>query len=70
VSFYFGKSYDDYKINTADDLAMYILNEAHVFTVTGEAFGANNCLRISFAASDENLKLAAANIKMVLSKLV
>ena len=70
VSFYFGKSYGDYKINTADDLAMYILNEAHVSTVTGEAFGADNCLRISFAASDENLKLAAANIKMVLSKLV
>jgi len=49
---------------------MYILNEAHVSTVTVEAFGADNCLRISFAASDDNLKLAAANIKMVLSKLV
>ena len=70
VSFYFGKSYGDYKINTADDLAMYILNEAHVSTVTGEAFGADNCLRISFAASDENLTLACDNIKKVLARLV
>jgi len=70
VSFYFGKSYGDYKINTADDLAMYILNEAHVSTVTGEAFGADNCLRISFAASDDNLTLACDNIKKVLARLV
>ena len=70
VSSYFGKSFGEYTIHTADDLAMYILNEAHVSTVTGEAFGEANCLRISFAASDENLTLACDNIKKVLARLV
>ena len=69
VSAYFGKSYGEYRIKTADDLAMFILNEAHVSTVTGEAFGEENCIRISFAASDENLRLAVENIKNSLAKL-
>jgi aspartate aminotransferase len=69
VSAYFGKSDGETVINTADDLAMYILNNAHVSTVTGEAFGEPNCIRISFAASDDNLKEAAHRIKETMAKL-
>ena len=69
VSAYFGKSDGQTHITTADDLAMYLLNEAHVSTVTGEAFGEPDCLRISFAASDDNLKEAARKIAEALAKL-
>lgn len=57
-------------INTAEELSMFILNDAHVSTVTGEAFGADKYIRMSFAASDDNLKKALANIKASLAKLV
>ena len=69
ISSFFGKSNGTTTINNASDLAMYILNEAHVSTVTGAAFGAPNCIRISYAASDENLKIALGRIKDALSKL-
>ncbi|MFN3405414.1 MAG: pyridoxal phosphate-dependent aminotransferase [Cytophagaceae bacterium] len=69
VSAYLGKSFNGTKINTAGDLAMYILNEGHVSSVGGDAFGAPNCLRISFAASDDNLKEAIRRIKECLLKL-
>lgn len=69
VSAYLGKSFNGTKISTAGDLAMYILNEGHVSTVGGDAFGAPSCLRISFAASDENLKEALRRIKECLAKL-
>ena len=69
ISAYFGKSDGETTIENADDFCMYILNQAHVSMVTGDAFGAPNCIRLSFAASDEQLKEAMQRIKEVLAKL-
>lgn len=69
ISELFGKRAGDTVINTATDLCMYLLNEAHVSIVTGEAFGNGNCVRISFAASDESLKEALKRIKEAVLKL-
>ena len=69
VSAYLGKSFNGKVIEKASELAMYILNEGHVSTVGGDAFGAPQCLRISFAASDDNLKEAMRRIKECLAKL-
>ncbi|MEM9831953.1 MAG: pyridoxal phosphate-dependent aminotransferase [Bacteroidota bacterium] len=69
VSAYFGKSDGETTVANASDLCMYVLNQAHVSLVTGEAFGAPNCVRLSFAASDEQLKEAIGRIKEVLSRL-
>ncbi len=69
VSAYFGKSYDGKTIGSAEDLSMYLLNEALVATVGGEAFGSPNCLRISYATSEENLKEALKRISNALSQL-
>lgn len=56
VDYYFGKSDGQHVINNADDLSMYFLNKAHVSTVTGSAFGDENCLRISFANNMQNIE--------------
>lgn len=69
VSSYFGKSAGDRKIGNAGDLAMYLLEEGHVATVGGDAFGAPECLRFSYATSDENLIEAIKRIKETLAKL-
>jgi len=69
VSHYYGKSDGTTTIENSVDLCMYILNEAHVSLVPGVAFGADNCLRFSFAASDEDLKTAIGRIKTVLERL-
>lgn len=69
ISYYIGKSYNGTVINKASDLSMFILNEGHVSSVGGDAFGAPNCIRISFAASDDNLKEAVRRIKECLAKL-
>ena len=69
VSSYFGKSHDNQVIKDADDLCLYILDKAQVSLVTGGAFGAPNCIRLSYAASEENLKEALARIKEALSQL-
>lgn len=69
VSSYFGKSNGDTTINDSGDLALYLLANAHVSVVGGGAFGSPNCIRISYAASDENLKAALAQIKEALAKL-
>ncbi|MEX0811105.1 MAG: pyridoxal phosphate-dependent aminotransferase [Chitinophagales bacterium] len=69
VSAFFGKSYDGEKIKDADDLCMYLLKEANVSLVTGSAFGAPNCLRISYAASEQDLRKAMSLIKDALGKL-
>jgi aspartate aminotransferase len=69
IKSYFGKSTGETVINSAEDLSLYILNEAHVSTVTGEAFGNEDCIRISYAASEEQLRKAASQIKAALSKL-
>ena len=69
VSSYFGKSYKGETISNANDFCMYLLNEANVATVTGEAFGSPNCMRISYAAADDKLIEAASRIKAALEKL-
>ena len=67
ISAFFGKTFGDKEINNATDFAMYLLEEANVATVTGEAFGSPNCIRISYAASESELVEAAARIKAALS---
>jgi len=67
VSAFFGKELKGKKINNASDFALYLLEEAHVATVTGDAFGAPSCIRISYAASEEQLREAISRIKKALS---
>jgi aspartate aminotransferase len=67
VSYFFGKTIKGTKINTAGDFSMFLLEEANVATVTGEAFGAPDCIRLSYAASVEQLQEAIRRIKEVLS---
>ena len=69
ISSYFGKSYGNTKINNADDFCMYLLNSAHVACVAGGSFGNPQCIRISYAASDEKLIEAMNRIKTHLAKL-
>ncbi|MDR2823999.1 MAG: pyridoxal phosphate-dependent aminotransferase [Prevotellaceae bacterium] len=67
--FFFGKSLNGRKINNASDLAMYLLDEANVACVAGDAFGAAECIRMSYATSDDKLTEAFARIKTALGKL-
>lgn len=66
VSYYFNKTLKGTLIKDASDLAMYILAEANVATVTGEAFGNPDCLRLSYATSEEQLTEAFRRIKLAL----
>lgn len=68
-SSFYGKSYNGNIINNSDDLAMYLLTEAHVATVGGSSFGAPECFRMSYATSDENIIEAIRRIKEALAKL-
>jgi aspartate aminotransferase len=68
VSYYFGKSDGTTTLNDASDLCLYLLENAHVSLVTGAAFGEPNCIRLSYAASEENLREAIKRVKEVLSK--
>ncbi|MCP4459704.1 MAG: pyridoxal phosphate-dependent aminotransferase [Cytophagales bacterium] len=69
VSAYLGKTHSGGTINTVNDLCMFLLEDARVSLVTGEAFGDDSCLRLSYAASEENLKEAIRRIKVSLEKL-
>ena len=69
VKAYFGRSHGSTVINNAEELCLYLLNEAHVSTVTGEAFGNENCIRISYAASEDQLKEAMSRITKALANL-
>jgi aspartate aminotransferase len=69
VNMYFGKSDGVDTIHNADDLCMYFLNKAHVSTVTGNAFGEPDCIRISFANSLENIEKGFEKIRSALQKL-
>lgn len=66
VTAYFGKTLRGKQINNASDFSMYILEEANVATVTGDAFGNGNCIRISYAASVKEIKEAISRIKEAL----
>lgn len=70
VSSFFGKHCGDTIINDANDLAMYLLLEGHVATVSGDAFCCPGYLRLSYATSDENIIEAARRIKEALEKLI
>ena len=67
VSHYFGKTIDGTTINNASDMSMFLLEKALVATVTGDAFGDPNCIRISYAASQEQLIEAVSRIKNILN---
>lgn len=67
VSYYFGKTLNGKTIKDASDFALYLLEEAHVATVTGDAFGNGNCIRISYAASVNNIKEAISRIAKALA---
>ena len=63
ISHYFGSTIDGFKINNASDMSMFLLEKALVATVTGNAFGNPNCIRISYAASKEQIVEAVKRIK-------
>ena len=67
ISYFFGKVIDGYLINNASDMSLFLLDRALVATVTGDAFGDPNCIRISYAASQEQLIEAVNRIKKLLS---
>ncbi len=69
MSYYFGKSHQDGKIENADDLAMYLLETGHVATVSGKPFGSPECIRISYAADMDSIQTACTQIKQALEKL-
>jgi aspartate aminotransferase len=69
LSAYFGKAFNGEVIKDADDLALYLLNEGHVAAVSGTGFGAPECIRFSYAASEENLREAFTRVKIALAKL-
>ena len=69
VDYYFGKRDEEDIISNADDLCMYLLNKAHVSTVTGSAFGDEQCIRISFANSMQNIEKGFQRITEALKRL-
>ncbi|KAI9549381.1 kynurenine aminotransferase [Daphnia sinensis] len=70
VTSFFGKSAHGHTVKDADDLCLYLLDVAHVSLVTGGAFGAPSCIRLSYAASDEELVEALKRMKKALGELV
>ena len=69
VSAYFGKQYQGQTIHNADELVTYLLQEAHVACVTGSAFGEDNCIRFSYATSEDKIIEAMRRMKEALAKL-
>lgn len=69
ISAYFGKSFNGNKINNSADLCMFLLNEVHVAAVSGDAFGDDNCFRISYACSEKDIIEAVSRIKKGLELL-
>ncbi|HNP94136.1 MAG TPA: pyridoxal phosphate-dependent aminotransferase [Cyclobacteriaceae bacterium] len=69
VSYYYGKSDGEKTIKNGEDFCMYVLDKAHVSLVAGGAFGEENCVRLSYAASEKELVEALKRIKETLSHL-
>ncbi|MDV7402186.1 aminotransferase class I/II-fold pyridoxal phosphate-dependent enzyme, partial [Arthrospira platensis SPKY1] len=69
ISAYFGKQAGSRSINNSDDFCEYLLEEAHVAVVAGSAFGAPECFRISYAASEAELKEAIRRIAQAVERL-
>lgn len=70
ISYFFGKKHEGGTIETAEDLCMYLLHDAHVSLVTGAAFGSPNNIRFSYASSEEILREGMKRIKESLAKLI
>ncbi len=70
VSSWFGKTYDGDLIKDSDDFAMFLLKAANVSTVGGKSFGDDNCIRLSYACSEENIRKAVERIKNAVEQLV
>ena len=70
VSELFGKNFKGKSLENSDDVAMFLIEEAHVATVSGAAFGTPECIRISYAAADEVLEEAVRRIEVAVNKLV
>ena len=68
ISYFFGKTIDGFEINNASDMSMFLLEKALVATVTGDAFGNPDCIRISYAASTEQIKKAVERIRSAVEK--
>jgi len=68
-SSYFGKSHNGRVISTSTDLALFLLEDGHVATVAGDAFGEPSCLRMSYAMGDDSIREAMSRIKNSLAKL-
>jgi len=68
ISYYFGKTINGVTINNSSDFSLFLLEMAHVATVSGDAFGSPNCIRISYAVSVQQIKKACSLIKESLSK--
>ena len=69
ISYYLGKKFQDTTLINTNDLAMYLLTKGNVATVSGSAFGVDNCIRISYAASEEKIIKACKLIKNSLEEL-
>ena len=69
ISWYFGKSDGETKIDNSEDLALYLLDKAQVATVGGDSFGAPDCIRISYATSDDLITEAVRRIRIALKRL-
>ena len=69
VSALFGRTFGQHQIRSGQDLAMFLLEEAEVATVGGDAFGSPNCIRISYAASETQLREAIRRIGEAVGKL-
>lgn len=69
ISSFFGKQYNGQVIKDSNELALYLLSEANVALVSGDAFGDDNCIRISYAAAEEVLTEAMKRVKLALEKL-
>jgi aspartate aminotransferase len=69
ISSYFGKSDGEYTINNSADLCMYLLNSANLALVSGDAFGDDNCVRFSYATSEDKIIEAIKRLKNALARL-
>jgi aspartate aminotransferase len=70
VSAYFGKAYEGKVLNTPEDISLFLLTEGKIALVSGESFGDKNCLRMSYATSEEKLREACKRMKETFAKLV
>lgn len=69
ISYYFGKSYENYRISNSNDMSLFLLEVGNVALVAGEAFGDDKCIRFSYATSEDQLKESCKRVKEALAEL-